>query len=112
MVIVPKNPSQVLSRLIKCSQSVTNNDKSDDNTYGSWYNRDYFKSLVDEILSRCGNSTLSIDPNYCQKENDEEQNVVASPLVDADSCICSTGTSSILMESRNVVSECDRSLEY
>ena len=90
MVIVHRILLDVLSKLIRCNQSVINNDKSDDNTYNSRYNKDYFKSLVDEILSRCGKF---FDPNYCHKENDEKENVVASPLVDVDSCTRSTGTS-------------------
>ena len=45
------------------------------------------------------------------QENDENENAVASPLVDVDSCIRSTGAFPVLVESHNMVSECDRVVE-
>ena len=45
------------------------------------------------------------------QENEEDENTVASPLVDVESCIRSTGAFPVLVESRNLASECDRVVE-
>ena len=45
------------------------------------------------------------------QENGEDESTVASPLVDVESCIRSTEVFPVLVESRNLASECDQVVE-